>query len=138
VFYIYIYIWDTAMGSGFIKICSYFPYPVKAWINGHEWAKRQALAAGIGFTALSNGFASCEDPAGLQAICDRFGPGSVQVWFQRWMARLPLPLTDADRDAGYWWGCRCGRWRPPAPWSSTTMAAWLSSRPSHLMASVAR
>ena len=99
----YVYIWDTAMGGGFIKICTYFPYPVKVWVNGHEWAKRQALAAGIGFTALSNGFASCEDPAGLQAICDRFGPGTVQVWFERWMARLPLPLTGADRDAGYWW-----------------------------------
>ena len=99
----YIYIWDGTMGSGFIKICTYFPYPVKAWVNGHEWAKRQALAAGIGFTALSNGFASCDDPAGLQAICDRFGPGTVQVWFERWMARLPLPLTSTDRDAGYWW-----------------------------------
>ena len=99
----YVYIWDTAMGSGFIKICSYFPYPVKAWVNGHEWAKRQAAAAGIGFTALSNGFASCDDPAGLQGICDRFGPGTVQVWFERWMARIPLPLTGADRDAGYWW-----------------------------------
>src|SRR5208283_3063643 len=94
---------DDKMGSGFIKICTYFPYPVKAWINGHEWAKRQALAAGIGFTALSNGFASCDDPAALQQICDRFGPGAVQVWFERWMARIPLPLTDADRDAGYWW-----------------------------------
>src|SRR6266849_2746459 len=99
----YVYIWDTTMGSGFIKICTYFPYPVKAWVNGHEWAKRQALAAGIGFTALSNGFASCQDPAALQQICDRFGPGTVQVWFERWMARLPLPLSGADRDAGYWW-----------------------------------
>ena len=99
----YIYIFDERMGPGFIKICTYFPYPVKAWVNGHEWAKRQALAAGIGFTALSNGFASCDDPAALQAICDRFGPGTVQVWFERWMARLPLPLTYADRDAGYWW-----------------------------------
>ena len=99
----YVYIWDTTMGSGFIKICSYFPYPVKAWVNGHEWAKRQAAAAGIGFTALSNGFASCDDPAALQAICDRFGPGTVQVWFERWMAQIPLPLTSADRDAGYWW-----------------------------------
>ena len=99
----YIYIFDERMGPGFIKICTYFPYPVKAWVNGHEWAKRQALAAGIGFTALSNGFASCDDPAALQAICDRFGPGAVQVWFERWMARLPLPLTSADRDAGYWW-----------------------------------
>jgi hypothetical protein len=99
----YVYIWDGTMGSGFIKICTYFPYPVKAWVNGHEWAKRQALAAGIGFTALSNGFAACDDAAALQAICDRFGPGTVQVWFERWMAKIPLPLTDADRDAGYWW-----------------------------------
>jgi len=99
----YVYIFDEQMGPGFIKICTYFPYPVKAWVNGHEWAKRQALAAGIGFTALSNGFASCAGPAGLQQICDRFGPGTVQVWFERWMARIPLPLGDADRDAGYWW-----------------------------------
>jgi hypothetical protein len=99
----YVYIWDTAMGSGFIKICTYFPYPLKAWVNGHEWAERQALAAGIGFTELSNGFASCEDPAALQAICDRLGPGTVQVRFERWMAKIPLPLTAADRDGGFWW-----------------------------------
>jgi hypothetical protein len=99
----YVYIFDEQMGPGFIKICSYFPYPVKVWVNGHEWAKRQAAAAGIEFTALSNGFASAEDPAGLQDICDRFGPGTVQVWFQRWMAKIPLPLDDDDRDAGYWW-----------------------------------
>jgi hypothetical protein len=99
----YMYVFDEQMGPGFIKICTYFPYPVKVWVNGHEWAKRQAAAAGIGFTALSNGFASCEDPAALQRICDRFGPGTVQVWFERWMARIPLPLDDEDRDGGYWW-----------------------------------
>jgi hypothetical protein len=99
----YVYIFDEQMGPGFIKICTYFPYPVKVWVNGHEWAKRQAAAAGIGFTALSNGFAACDDPAALQQICDRFGPGTVRVWFERWMSRFPLPLTDADRDAGFWW-----------------------------------
>ena len=30
----YVCIWDNKMGSGFIKICTYFPYPVKARING--------------------------------------------------------------------------------------------------------
>jgi hypothetical protein len=99
----YVYIFDTRMGPGFIKICTYFPYPVKAWLNGHEWAKRQALAAGLTFTELSNGFASCEDPALLQRICDSMGPGHVQAWFDRWMAKIPLPLTSADRDAGFWW-----------------------------------
>jgi hypothetical protein len=79
----YVYIFDEQMGLGLIKICTYFPYPGKVWVNGHEWAKRQAAAAGIGFTDLSNGFASCDDPAALQRICDRFRPGAVQVWFER-------------------------------------------------------
>jgi len=99
----YLYVWDDDFGPGFIKICSYFPYPIKVWVNGHEWAKRQAVKAGIGFTELSNGFASCDDPAGLQAICDRLGPGTIQVFFERWTARLPLPLTLADRHGGFWW-----------------------------------
>jgi hypothetical protein len=31
----YFYIWDDDFGPGFIKICSYFPYPAKVWVNGH-------------------------------------------------------------------------------------------------------
>ena len=99
----YFYLWDTDFGPAFIKVCAYFPYPVKVWVNGHEWAKRQAAAAGIGFTSLSNGFATCEDPAALQAICDRLGPGTINVFFERWMSRLPLPLDETDRAGGYWW-----------------------------------
>ncbi len=99
----YFYLWDEDFGPAFIKVCAYFPYPVKVWLNGHEWAKRQAMRAGVGFSELSNGFASCDDPAGLQAICDRLGSGAITVFFERWMSRLPLPLTPADRDAGYWW-----------------------------------
>src|ERR1700693_3572139 len=79
----YFYLWDEDFGSAFIKVCAYFPYPAKIWVNGHEWAKRQALKAGIGFTALSNGFASCEDPDALQLICDRLQPGTIEVFAQR-------------------------------------------------------
>ena len=99
----YVYIFDTQMGPGFIKICTYFPYPVKVWVNGHEWARQQARKLGLSFTELSNGFASCQDAALLQRICDQFGPGHVQAWFDRWMAVIPLPLNAADRDAGFWW-----------------------------------
>src|SRR5664280_1016899 len=69
-------------------------------------AQRQAAQAGIGVTPLaagSNSFASTTDPAGLQAICDRLGPSTITVFAERWWARLPLPLTTADRKAGYWW-----------------------------------
>ena len=99
----YFYLWDADFGPAFIKVCAYFPYPAKIWVNGHEWAKRQAARAGIAFTELSNGFASCEDPAALQEICDRLQPGTIEVFAQRWLHRLPMPFTRADQRAGYWW-----------------------------------
>jgi hypothetical protein len=99
----YFYVCDEEFGPAFVKVCAYFPYPIKVWVNGHEWAKQVAARAGIGFSELSNGFATCDDPAGVQAICDRLGPPQIQAFFDRWMSRLPLPLTAADRAAGYWW-----------------------------------
>ena len=99
----YFYLWDEDFGGAFIKVCAYFPYPAKIWVNGHEWAKRQARKAGIGFTALSNGFAACDDPDGLQAICDRLQPGTIEVFAQRWLHRLPMPFGRKDQLAGYWW-----------------------------------
>ncbi len=99
----YFYLWDDDFGPAFIKVCAYFPYPAKIWINGHEWAKRQATHAGIGFTELSNGFAATDDPAGLQAICDRLGPATIEAFAERWFAVQPLPLTPHDQAGGYWW-----------------------------------
>jgi hypothetical protein len=99
----YFYIWDEVWGPGFIKVCAYFPYPAKVWLNGHEHSKQAAARAGIGFCELSNGFASAEDPDGLQVICDRLGPGDIQAFFDRWAAVIPVPFTPADRAAGYWW-----------------------------------
>ena len=73
----YFYLWDEDFGPAFIKICAYFPYPAKIRINGHEWAKRQALHAGIGFTELSIGFAATGDPAGRRrSVTDSGRPPS--------------------------------------------------------------
>ena len=99
----YFYLHDASFGPAFIKVCTYCPWPMKIWVNGHEWAKQQARKAGLGFTELSNGFASADDPVLLQKICDALQPGTISVFFQRWLARLPLPLGTADHDAGYWW-----------------------------------
>jgi hypothetical protein len=99
----YFYVWDSEFGPGFIKVCSYFPSPAKVWVNGHEWAKQQAIKQGLGFTELANGFASTEDPQRLQQVCDRLGPADLQGFFDRWLQVIPTPLDDQDRAAGYWW-----------------------------------
>jgi hypothetical protein len=101
----YVYAVDADFGPFFLKFCSYFPYNARLCINGHEWAKRQAAKAGIAHTALDNGFATCEDPVALQAICDRLGPPQIQALLDKWLQILPGAFTDADRVAGYRYEC---------------------------------
>ncbi len=97
----YFYVQDAEFGPGFIKIATYAPYPVKVCLNGHEWAKQQLRRAGIAFEALDNGFLSCADPDSVRDICQQLGPQHVQAFFDKWVARLPWPLTPEDRAAGY-------------------------------------
>lgn len=97
----YFYLWDADWGPAFWKTNAYAPWPVWLYLNGHEWAKRQLDKAGIGYQALDNGFRSCDDPAALQRVCDRLGPGAVKSFFWRWCLRLPSPFTPSDRRAGY-------------------------------------
>ena len=97
----YFYCVDADFGPFFLKFCSYFPYNARLCINGNEWAKRQAAKAGIGFTALDNGFAAVDDPARLQDICAQLGPAQIDALLRKWLARLPDPFTPVDREAGY-------------------------------------
>jgi hypothetical protein len=61
--YFYFYCLDDDFGPFFLKFGTYFPYTAKLCINGNHWAQRQAAKAGIGFTALDNGFAAVDDVA---------------------------------------------------------------------------
>jgi len=97
----YFYCYDDDFGPFFIKFCSYFPYNAKLCINGNHWAQRQAAKAGIGFTALDNGFAAVDDVDRLQRICDNLGPEQIDALLRKWSAILPHPFTAADRAAGY-------------------------------------
>lgn len=97
----YFYILDPDWGPAFIKTCAYAPFPVWVYLNGHEWAKRQAAREGIAFEALDNGFRSTTNAAALEAICDRLSAREVWRFFNRWTARLPSPFTAEDRRRGY-------------------------------------
>ena len=97
----YFYLWDTDFGSGFIKICTYFPYPMKVWVNGHEWAKRQATRPGSASPRCPTGSPPA-DPERLQAICDGFGHDRRGV-LRTLDEPVAVPLTEHDRTDGYWW-----------------------------------
>jgi hypothetical protein len=99
--FFYFYCVDADFGPFFLKFSTYFPFTAKLCINGNEWAKRQAAKAGIGFTALDNGFAAVDDVDRLQAICDSLGSQHIDALLRKWLRILPNPFTDADEAAGY-------------------------------------
>jgi hypothetical protein len=99
--YYYFYLDDADWGESFLKVCSYAPWTLKLYLNGHEWLKRQLNKEGIGFEALDNGFLSCQNPQRLQALADELAPQHIQAFLNKWVERLPLPLNAADRAAGY-------------------------------------
>jgi hypothetical protein len=103
----YFYIDDEDFGPVFIKICSYDPWGIKVFFNGHEWAKRQPEKVGIRFTTLDNSFLCCDDPGRLQEICDALAPDHIDQFFRKWLRRIPLPLTTEDRALGV---CRQAKW----------------------------
>jgi hypothetical protein len=98
--YFYFYCVDEDFGPFLLRVCTYFPFNAQLVINGHHWAQRQAAKAGLGFTALDNAFADCEDPAALQAICDRFGGAQIEALLAKWLRILPSPFTEEDEILG--------------------------------------
>ena len=91
---------DDDFGPFFLKFCSYFPYNAKLCLNGHEWAKRQAAKAGIGFTRWTTGSPRstirrrCRRCATARARADRRAAAQVA-------GDPAAPVYAADRAAGY-------------------------------------
>src|SRR6266851_3955929 len=99
----YFYGFDADFGPFYVKFCGYFPYTGQIYINGHEYAGRQCLKAGIGFTALDNAFGSASDPDAVQRICDGLTDQKIYRFAGKWLARLPHPFTREDEEADYRW-----------------------------------
>ena len=97
----YFYAVDEDFGPFFLKFSSYFPYTAKLCLNGHEYLKRQLSREGIAFEALDNGILSCADPVRMQAIADELSAEMIDVFFRKWLRRLPHPFTVEDQAAGY-------------------------------------
>jgi hypothetical protein len=97
----YFYCVDEDFGPFFIKFCSYFPYTGKLCLNGHEYLKSQLEKAGIRFEAMDNGLLRCEKPAVAQRIAEGLSEKKIEVFFRKWLSKLPHPYPAADRRAGY-------------------------------------
>jgi hypothetical protein len=97
----YVYIRDRDFGPSFIKFCTYAPFQVRVWLNGHQWLLERLRLSGHQVEALDNGIAWVDDPEALRRLSRRFSAAHIQRYFDRWMSYLPNPFSPHDRGAGY-------------------------------------
>jgi hypothetical protein len=119
----YFYVLDPDFGAGFIKLCSDFPYPGKVWLNGHEWAKRQAPGPALASPPWPTGSPPAQTPPG----CSRSATSSARRTCRG--ASIAGSLSSRPRSApltgppGTGGSCRCAKSRCRAPSCSTSPAA---------------
>jgi hypothetical protein len=56
------YLHDSEWGRMFIRVCPYFPFPVRLCLNQHYRLAQQMRRKGIRFRQSTNAFSQCSDP----------------------------------------------------------------------------
>lgn len=91
----YFYLQDPQCGRMFLRVCPYFPFNIRLWMNGHDWLAARLTAEGIRFRKSDNAFLACDDPERLQQLADAFAPehirAAVAPLLQHFIPRLAQP-----------------------------------------------
>jgi len=91
------YLNDADWGRMFIRVCPYFPFPVRLCLNQHYWLAQHMRRKGIRFRQSTNAFSQCSDPAALQQLADSLTADDLQRCGQKWLPQLIPFFTPRER-----------------------------------------
>jgi hypothetical protein len=91
------YIYDRAWGRMFVRLCPYFPFPARVYLNQHYWLAQRLEQREIGFVPCANAFLRCRDPQQLQQLADSLQPQDITRCGQRWLTYLVPFFTARER-----------------------------------------
>jgi hypothetical protein len=61
---------DARWGRMFVRMCPYFPFSARVYLNQHHWLAIRMRDEGIDFHQATNAFLRCSNPARLQELAD--------------------------------------------------------------------
>lgn len=91
------YINDREWGKMFVRMCPYFPFSARVYLNQHHWLAQQMRKRGIRFQQDENAFLSCPQAEVLQQIADSLQPSDIVDRAQKWLAYLTPFFTAHER-----------------------------------------
>lgn len=97
------YLNDQKFGRMFVRICPYFPFPARIYINQHYWLANRMREEGIRFRQCANAFLSCGDPKRLEQLAYSLLPNDLITCGQKWLTHLVPFFTAKERSLA---GCQ--------------------------------
>src|ERR671919_310142 len=97
------YVNDRAWGRMFVRICPYFPFSARVYLNQHHWLANRLRADGIDFQQCGNAFLRCRAPERLQELADSLAARDIARCAEKWLARFTPFFTARERTEA---GCR--------------------------------
>jgi DNA-binding transcriptional ArsR family regulator len=94
---------DARWGRMFVRVCPYFPFSARVYLNQHHWLAQRLRERGIPFRQCGNAFLNCGDPEALQALADSLTPQDLLACGQKWLAALTPYFTPEERQPA---GCQ--------------------------------
>jgi hypothetical protein len=95
----YFYIVDAVAGPMVLRVGSFLPFSVTAYLNGHNFLERQLADQKVKFTKDDNRFVSVADPAQLQAAADQLDGPTLQQRIDYWTFIVAPKFSAKERAA---------------------------------------
>ncbi len=95
----YFYIYDPVLGAMVLRVGSFLPFPVTAYLNGHEFIGRQLHLQKIGHTQQDNAFTAVDNPKALQAAANAFDVKTIRERLKYWSYVLAPKFSARERSA---------------------------------------
>jgi hypothetical protein len=96
--HLYWYVWDPVMGPMSLRVATYLPFTITAYLNGHHFVSERLRQAGVALYQQDNAILRVADPVALQAAADALTPAVLQGRCDYWAAKL-APQFSPDEHA---------------------------------------
>src|SRR5438128_3016198 len=93
----YFYILDEVAGPMVLRVGSFLPFQVTAYLNGHNFIERQLRRQKIPFRKEDNRFLSVGDPKALQKAADQLDGKTLQQRIDYWALIVGPKFSTAER-----------------------------------------
>jgi hypothetical protein len=101
---VYYYFLDPEFGLVYVRLQTWFPFTIQAYVNGHEWLGRKMAQGRLGFIQQDNAFIQLDDRDAAQRLADRFPHLRWVKILSRWAKRFNPLLGRAWLKPGdYYW-----------------------------------